>query len=83
MRTDRRLVYGALCPAYETHQPTSYKLGKLGCIPGNRSPIMTQAGPMVDGIVGGKQHVVGQSENVLRHSRGCGKGSEASRGIAT
>ena len=59
------------------------KLGKLGCIPGNRSPIMTQAGPMVDGIVGGKQHVVGQSENVLRHSRGCGNGSEASRGIAT
>ena len=38
---------------------------------------------MIDRIVGGKQHIVGQSENVLRHSRGCGDGDKASRGIAT
>ena len=59
------------------------KLGKLGCIPGNRTTITTQTRTMVDGVVGGEQHVVGQSEDVLRHSRGCEDGSKASRGIAT
>ena len=55
------------------------RLGKLGCIPGNRPPIITQASAMVDGIVGGEEHVVGQSEDVLRHSRGCGNDSKASK----
>ena len=38
---------------------------------------------MVDGVMGGEQHVVGQSEDVLRHSRRCEDGSKASRGVAT
>ena len=43
------------------------KLGKLGCIPGNQPLITTQACTVVDGVMGGEQHVVGQSEYVLRH----------------
>ena len=59
------------------------KLGKLGCIPGNRSPITPQTRTMIDGVMGGEQHVVGKTENVLRHSRGCEDGIQTSRGIAT
>ena len=57
------------------------KLGKLGCIPSNRSPITPQTRTMIDCIMGGEQHVVGQTEDVLRHSRSCGDGGKASKGI--
>ena len=59
------------------------RLGKLGCIPGNQPPITTQASAMVDGVMGGEKHVVGQSEDVLRHCRSCENSGEASRGIVT
>ena len=38
---------------------------------------------MIDRIMGGEKHVVGKTENVLRHSRWCGNGKKTSRGIAT
>ena len=59
------------------------RLGKLGCIPGNRSPIMTQMCTMVDGVMSGEEHIVGQLENVLRHSRRGGDGGKVSREVAT
>ena len=83
MRTNQRSDHGAPCLAYGIHQPTSYKIRKLGCIPGNRPPITTKASAMIDGVVGGEQHVVGQSEDMLRHCRGCGDDGKASRGKAT
>ena len=82
-RTDQRSDHGAPCLAYGTHQPTSYKIGMLGCIPGNRPLIMTQVSTVIDGIVGGEQHVVGQSEDVLRHCRRCGDDGKVSRGKVT
>ena len=52
--------------------PTRFR--KLGHIPGNRSPITPQTRTMINRIMGGKKHVVGKTENVLRHSRGCEDG---------
>ena len=59
------------------------RLRKLGHIPGNRPPITPQTHTMIDRIMGGKEHVVGKTENVLRHNKSCGDGGKTSRGIAT
>ena len=38
---------------------------------------------MIDRIMGGEEHVVSKTEDMLRHNRWCGDGSEASKGVAT